>query len=225
MPTTIDFKKLLGGSPFPAVKLHMKLSAKCVEQIPVMLVALFDNDEESLMESRNKVFALESQADNIFDKLSSNLSRSKFLPVHRHDLVAIMREQEEIADTAQNIAGILSIHIDISPEQQQPLLNLANKSVETVHKAREVIRKLDSLIETGFKGPDVDELFELIDEVAKCEDGADMLGIDIVNNLYQHHKDKDPVSTIFVYQLTRWLGELADHAELVGSRMRLLVPR
>lgn len=225
MPTTISFKQLLGGSPFPPMKEHMKLSAKCVEQIPVMLEALFDNEEDALQAARNKVFELESEADRIFDNLSSGLSQSKFLPVHRHDLIAVLREQESIADTAQDIAGLLLIHLDIASELREPLLTLANKSVETVHKALSVIKMLDALVETGFKGPDVDHVFELIDEVAKSEDGADMLGIDLVDSIYRHHKEKDPVSTMFSYQLTRWLGELADHAELVGSRMRLLVGR
>ena len=225
MPTTIKFKQLLGGSPFPPLIKHMKLAAKCVEQIPPMLEALFADDEASLEDARKKVFDLESQADAIFDGLSSGLSQNKFLPVHRHDLIAVLREQESIADTAQDIAGLLLTHLDVSEELREPLLTLANKSVETVHKALKVIKTLDALVETGFKGPDVDHVYKLIDEVAKSEDGADMLGIDLVDNLYQHHKDKDPVSTVFTYQLTRWLGALADHAELVGSRMRLLVAR
>jgi predicted phosphate transport protein (TIGR00153 family) len=225
MATTISFKQLLGGSPFPPLKEHMKLSSMCVEQVPVMLEALFNNDEESLQEARNKVFDLESQADQIFDTLSSSLSQNKFLPVHRHDLIAVLREQEAIADTAQDIAGLLLIHLDVSSELRGPLLNLTNKAVEAVHGALDVIKMLDALVETGFKGPDVDHVYELIDNLSKTEDGADMLGIELVNTLYSHHKDKDAVSTIFTYQLTRWLGALADHAELVGSRMRLLVAR
>ena len=225
MPTTISFKKLLGGSPFPAMKAHMKLAHQCVEQIPMMLEALFDQDEASLQSTRNAVFDLESQADTIFDHLSSGLSQSKFLPVHRHDLIAVLREQEEIADTAQDIAGLLSIHLDVSAELREPLLELANKALETVHKAQKVIKKLDALVETGFKGPDVDKVYELIDEVARSEDGADMLGIALVDSLYTYHKNKDPVSAVFTYQLTRWLGNLADHSELVASRMRLLVAR
>ena len=225
MPTTISFKQLLGGSPFPAMKAHMKLAHRCVEQIPMMLEALFDQEEQTLQDIRKTVFDLESEADEIFDRLSSGLSHSKFLPVHRHDLIGVLREQEEIADTAQDIAGLLSIHLDVSPELRDPLLNLANKAVETVHKAQKVIKKLDALVETGFKGPDVDKVYELIDEVAKSEDGVDMLGIALVDSLYSYHKDKDPVSAVFTYQLTRWLGNLADHAELVASRMRLLVAR
>ena len=223
MPTTISFKQLLGGSPFPPLKEHMKISVQCVEQIPGMLQALFNGDEATLKESRAKVFELESQADTIFDSLSANLSQNKFLPVHRHDLIAVLREQEAIADTAQDIAGLLIINLDISSELRDPLLTLANKSVETCHRALDVIKTLDALVETGFKGPDVDNVYQLIDEVSQCEDGADMLGIDLVDTLYARHKDRDPVSTVFTYQLNRWLGELADHAELVGSRMRMLV--
>ncbi len=137
----------------------------------------------------------------------------------------MLREQESIADTAQDIAGLLMTHLDVSNELRESLVTLANKSVEACHRAKKVIKTLDALVETGFKGPDVDHVYELIDEVSKSEDGADMLGIALVDTLYQHHRDKDPVSTLFTYQLTRWLGELADHAELVGSRMRLLVAR
>lgn len=225
MPTTISFKKLLGGSPFPPLKKHMKLSSKCVEQIPIMLKALFDQDEDTLQAARGKVFELESQADEIFDGLSANLSLSKFLPVHRHDLIAVLREQEAIADTAQDIAGLLMIHLEVSSDLREPLLNLANKSQETVRSALAVIKTLDALVETGFKGPDLDKAYELIDEVCKSEDGADMLGIDLVDILYKNRKDKDPVATVFTYQLARWLGELADHAELVANHMRMLVAR
>jgi len=225
MTTTISFKQLLGGSPFPHMKEHMKLSAMCVEQIPLMLTALFDHEEQELIEKRKKVFELEGEADNIFDNLSSTLSQSKYLPVHRHDLLGVLREQEMIADTAQDIAGLLSIHLDIAGELREPILALTNKAVDTVHKAQKVVGSLDALVETGFKGPDVDTAFQLIDEVSRSEDGADMLGIELVDILYKHHKNKDPVSTQFTYQLIRWLGDLADHAEMVGSHMRLLIAR
>ena len=225
MPTTISFKKLLGGSPFPPLIEHMKIATKSVEQLPMMLQALFDGDGDTLQEYKTKVFDLESQADKIFDNLSSRLTEHKFLPVHRHDLIAVLREQELIADTAQDIAGLLMIHLDVSSELREPIITLANKSVETCHKARELVESLNILVETGFKGPDIDNVYELINQVSVSEDGADMLGIDLLDVLYRRHKERDPVSTIFTYQLIRWLGELADHAELVGSRMRMLVVR
>ncbi len=223
MTTTISFKKLLGGSPFPPLMEHMKLAAECVEQIPKMLHAVFDKDEAELNVLRARIFDLETKADHIYDDLSANLPQTKRLPVHRHDLIAVLQRQEMIADTAQDIAGIISINLNMASELRDPVLDLASKSLDAVQLARSVVKSLDALVETGFEGPDVDRVNSLVDELIKTEDGADMLGIEIMNVLHKHHQDKDPVSTIFVYQITRWLGELADNAELVGSHMRLLI--
>jgi uncharacterized protein Yka (UPF0111/DUF47 family) len=34
-----------------------------------------------------------------------------------------------------------------------------------------------------------------------------------------------PVSVMFWYQLIQWIGDLADYAEKVGDRLRLLIAR
>ena len=223
MTTTISFKQLLGGSPFPPLKEHMSISAQCVEQIPVMLQAIFDKDEAALKKVRLDVFELETQADHIYDKLSSNLPQTKVLPVHRHDLIAVLQQQENIADIAQDIAGLLSMNLEIASELKAPLMDLVARSNDSVQIALSVIKSLDALVETGFEGPDVDRVNELIDQLIETEDGIDMMGIELMDILHKHHKDKDAVSTVYVYQLIRWLGEIADYAELVGSHMRLLI--
>jgi predicted phosphate transport protein (TIGR00153 family) len=223
MTTTISFKQLLGGSPFPPMMEHMSLATECVEQLPPMIHAIFDRHEDKITQHRSTVFELETKADHIYDHLSANLPQTKYLPVHRHDIIAVLQQQEAIADTAQDIAGILNVHLDIAPELREPILNLAGKSQDAVRIALSVIKSLNALVETGFEGPDVDRVNELIDQLIQAEDGADMLGIELMNTLHRHHKDRDPVSTMFTYQVIRWLGELADHAELVGSHMRLLI--
>ena len=227
MPTTLDFRRFFGRSPFPPLQNHMKIAVQCAEKIPELLEALFAGDDAKLKDIKYRVFELESDADKVFDRLSSQLPMSMFLPVHRHDLIAVLRSQESIADTAQDIAGIIALHLDIAAELHTPLLSLAKKGVETCRRALTVINSLSSLIETGFKGPDVARVHDLIDEVYKSEDGADVMGIDLTQTLYLHHKEKgaDPVAIVFTFELIRWLGNLSDHAELVGSRTRLLIAR
>ena len=227
MPTTVNFKKLFGRSPFPPLKEHMKLAVKCVEMLPKMLEAMFAKDKGQLKELRYKIFEIETEADKVFDHLSSQLPQSMFMPVHRHDLIAVLRSQEEIADTAQDIAGLLHLHLEIPEELHKPLIALANKGVETCQEALKVVKSLEDLVETGFKGPDVERVHNLIDDVAKSEDGADMMGIDLTQTLYHHFhgKDVDAVSILFTYELIKLLGRLADHAELVGSRTRLLMAK
>ena len=227
MATTISFQRFFGKTPFPPMQDHMRLAVQCAEQVPSLLEALFTGDEGTLKDLKYKVFAVEREADKMFDQLSSQLPRSMFMPVHRHDLVAVLRSQEAIANTAQDIAGMLALHLDITDELRKPLIALTNKGVETCRRALAVIEYLSNLVETGFKGPDVDRMHELIDEVDESEDGADVMGIDLTDNLYLHHKDKDvdPVTIVFTYQLIRWLRELSDEAQRVGSRARLLIAR
>jgi len=227
MPTTISFQRFFGKTPFPPMQDHMRLAVQCAEQIPDLLDALFEGDEGALKALKYKVFDLEREADKMFDQLSSELPRSMFMPVHRHDLVAVLRGQEAIANTSQDIAGMLALHLDITRELRKPLASLTNKGVETCQRALAVIEHLSNLVETGFKGPDVDRMHDLINEVDESEDGADVMGIDLTNALYLHHKDKDAnaVSIVFTYQLISWLRELSDEAQRVGSRARLLVAR
>ena len=188
---------------------------------------MFSGDEGNLKDLKYKVFDLETEADKVFDRLSSQLPKSMFMPVHRHDLLAVLRSQEDIANTARDIAGIVGLHLDIATELQRPLIALANKGVDTCRQALTVIEFLDNLVETGFKGPDLNRIHDLIDEAYKSEDGADMMGIELTDTLYVHHKDKDadPVAIVFTYQLIQWLRGLSDHGERVGSRTRLLVAR
>ena len=227
MATTISFQRFFGRSPFPPVQEHMRLAVRCSEHVPKLLEALFSGNEADLKDLKYEVFELESEADKVFDQLSSQLPKSMFLPVHRHDLLAVLRGQENIANTAREIAGIVGLHLDINIELQKPLIKLANKGVDTCRKALAVIESLSNLVETGFKGPDVALAHDLIDEVYKSEDGADMMGIDLTDSLYLHHKDKnaDPVAIVFTYQLIQWLRGLSDSGERVGSRTRLLIAR
>ncbi len=227
MPTTLDFQRFFGRSPFPPVQDHMRIAIQCVEQVPELLEALFSADEASLKDLKYKVFELESEADKMFDQLSSQLPKTMFMPVHRHDLIAVLQSQEDIANTSRDIAGILALQLDISKALHKPLISLGNKGIETCHRALNVIEYLSNLVETGFKGPDVTRIHELIDEIDESQDGADLMGIDLTQTLYAHHKDKqaDPVVTMFTYQLITWLRDLSDHAEMVGTRTRLLIAR
>jgi uncharacterized protein Yka (UPF0111/DUF47 family) len=43
--------------------------------------------------------------------------------------------------------------------------------------------------------------------------------------LFLHEDEIKPVSVMMWYQLIQWVGDLADYAEKVGDRLRLLIAR
>ena len=65
----------------------------------------------------------------------------------------------------------------------------------------------------------------MVDELNKVEDETDELGIDLTRRLFAQEDDMNPVSVMMWYRLIQWIGDLADYAEKVGDRLRLLTAR
>ena len=65
----------------------------------------------------------------------------------------------------------------------------------------------------------------MVEELNSIEDDTDQMGMDLTHLLFAQEDDMKPVSVMFWYQLIQWVGDLADYAEKVGNRLRLLLAR
>ena len=45
------------------------------------------------------------------------------------------------------------------------------------------------------------------------------------NYLLAIEKDYNPVDVMFLYQILEWVGQLADHSELIGTQLELILAR
>ena len=88
-----------------------------------------------------------------------------------------------------------------------------------------IIEELDELLAMGFRGREASKVEEMVGELNRIEDETDELGIELSRRLFQHEDEIKPVSVIMWYQLIEWVGDLADYAEKVGDRLRLLIAR
>lgn len=226
MPTTIDFGKLFGKSPFKPMTEHMKIANECAMHMPSAVEAFFKGDKETLKEIKYSVFQLEADADKILEELQSRLPKSMFMPVDRGDLLAVMEGQESIADRTQDIIGLMiDLPMDVPEELQNAITRLTSRVTDAVAAAYEIIKGIEDLVETGFKGPHVSKVQSLIHDVVGIETDADTIGIDIAHSLFAHAKEMDPVSVVFLYQLINWIDDLADSSEKIAIRSRLLLAR
>jgi uncharacterized protein Yka (UPF0111/DUF47 family) len=57
------------------------------------------------------------------------------------------------------------------------------------------------------------------------ETDTDLMGISLSRALVLAGGQLKPVSVMFWYQLIQWVGNLADYAEKVGDRLRLMIAR
>jgi len=224
MATTNPLAKLLKRSPFKALQQHMRVVLECVRCIPGLFDALIAGDDAAVKSAKEAIFKWENEADDVKNDLRAHLPKSLFMPVDRRDILAILQEQDSIADTAQDIAGLLMERpMDVPEPLREPVRTLVARCVETCEHAARIIEELDELLETGFRGREVERVEVMLDELGKIEGETDRLGLELTRTLFQQEEQMSPVSVMLWYRMIEWIGDLADHAEKVGNRLRLLI--
>ncbi len=202
----------------------MQIVNGCVALVPPLFDALVAGDTKGVAETKDKIFAQEDKADKLKNQLRAQLPKSLFMPVDRRDLLELLQMQDCIADTAQDIAGLMmERNMEVLDEMREPLLNLVSRCVATCDFAAQIISEMDELVETGFGGNDANRVEVKVDELNTIEDETDELGMALAKTLFDNEDKMSPVSVIFWYQMIQWIGDLADYSEKVGDRLRLLI--
>lgn len=213
-------------SPFKPMQQHMATVHACVSLIPELFDQLIASDQNALVKTQEAIFAKEREADEIKHDVRSHLPRSLFLPVDRRDLLEVLEVQDTIADTAQDIAGLLlQRQMTVPDDMQEHLKQLIRRCVDACTQSKAIIDELYELIETGFRGPEAERVEAMVTELNRIETETDDLAIALARKLFGHEDEMSPVSVMFWYQLIEWIGNLADNAEKVGDRMLLLIAR
>ncbi len=217
---------LFGKSPFKPTQKHMEAVEKCASEIVALFEALFAGDRAQAEAHKDRVFELENEADDIKNQIRSQLPKSLFMPIDRRDLLDLLHAQDSIADTAQDVAGLLTIReLDIPEVFRDLLMVYVQRNVDAVRQCKSVIGLLDELLEMGFRGRDVDRVEEMVQKLSEIESETDDQGIELTRLLYQHGDEMSPPTFFLWYELFQKLGDIADYAEDVGDRLRLLVAR
>jgi predicted phosphate transport protein (TIGR00153 family) len=205
---------------------HIGVVLKCAAQVPELFEALSAGDKDRVVSIKERIYELEQEADDIKNELRAHLPKSLLLPVDRRDLLEVLDMQDSIADTAQDIAGLLFERpMEVPENLKDPLLALTRRCVDACDQAVKIIGELNERVETGFRGRESDRVSVMVAELNKIETDTDEMGTELVRRLFAQEDEMSPVSVIFWYELIQWIGDLADYAEKVGNRLRLLLAR
>jgi len=220
------FSRLFGQSPFLPLQNHMRVVLECAREIQPLIEALARGDQATVVKAKDRIFEREAEADRIKNELRLQLPRSLFMPVDRRDLLEVLHMQDAIANTAQDVAGLLIERQMSIPEfMHDPLIALTSRCIDTCEHSASIIEELDELLAMGFRGREVEKVDAMLAELNSIEDETDELGITLARSLFNHESEMDPVSVMMWYRLIEWIGDLADYAEKVGDRLRLLIAK
>jgi predicted phosphate transport protein (TIGR00153 family) len=220
------FSSLFGQSPIKPIQTHMDKVHQCAEKLFPFIKASINNDWEIAKKVRDEILQLENQADDIKKELRLNLPKNLLLPVDRSDMLDLISHQDKIANCTKDITGIMLGRKIIIPNQLSDLfVQYADTAIATSAQALKAISEMDELLSTGFRGREIDLVESLIEELDSLENKNDMLQIDVRAALFSQESNMPPVEVIFLYRIIDGIGELADFAQKVGSRMQLLISR
>ena len=216
--------KLFGKSPFEPLFQHMLKVKQCVDLVKPLMDAFLEGDFKKQEKIAKKIFKAEHEADLVKKEIRNNLPKSIFLPVARGDILRFLKEQDSIADSAEDLAAIFTLRKTPVPEQmKESVKDLVDKVMITCDRAMEVSSEIKALAETSFGGAEAHKVMDLIEQLKIDEWEADKAQMDAAKKMFSLEKELDPVSVMIWTHIFQELGTLANHAENAGDQMRSML--
>lgn len=203
---------------------HVDIAYRCTRQLVGFFEAAIAGNWEEAQAIREKIEALEHEADDLKKEIRLRLPKSLFMPVPREDLLELLLVQDKMANRAKDVSGlVLGRKMEIPPQIAEHFLEFVQRCVDAAKQARKSVRELDELFTAGFRGAEVSLVSSMIEELDRIETDTDDLQAKLRSELFRVETTLEPVSVIFLYRVIELTGEIADMAERVGRRLELLL--
>lgn len=216
--------KIFGKSPFEPLYQHMLKVNECVNLVKPLMEALLADDQEEVEVIAKKIFKAEHDADIVKKEIRSNLPKGVFLPVNRGDMLNYLREQDKIADSAEDLAVLVTLRKMRVPEElRENLKILVEKVLVTCETAMKISSEIKLLAETSFGGAEAEKVMDRIEELKLDEFEADKAQMKLAQKMFSIEAKLDPVSIMMWMNIFKELGALANHAENLGDNLRMML--
>ncbi len=220
------FLGVFGRSPIGPLQQHMATVHSAAKGLHPFFNAVLAQDWAQAEVAQIEITELEHHADELKRDLRMHLPKSLFLPVSRSDILELLSTQDNIANLAKDIAGlVLGRRMQIPSKIAQTYLALLERCVDACNQARKAIRELDELLDSGFRGNEVKIVEEMIVKLDEIETDTDEIQIKLRTQLFAIEESLPPIEVMFLYKIIEKTGQLADTADKVGSRLQLLIAR
>ncbi len=225
MPTT-PFMKMFTQSPFKLLQKHMNVALQSVQELPSFVEATTEKNWDVASKIQHNIVALEHQGDELKKEIRLHLPKSLFLPVTRGDILSMISGQDKIPNQAKDIAGLmLGRRMLLPKELQEGFHTLLIESIKACEQAQKIVNELDDLLESGFRGNEIQVVEKMIDELDIIERHTDDLQSQLRHRLFAIENNLSSVDVIFLYKLIEAVGRLADLAHAIGGTLQVLLAR
>lgn len=216
------FSDLFGQSPFAPLQFHMNRVALAVHALVELFSALRDNHTDQLLAVAQSVSSFEHDADLIKHDIRSSLKKNIVLPIDREALFEILTIQDQIADTAEDVAVLVTLYpIQFPAEMVDLFFRFLQENIDTFDRARQVILELNQLIESSFGGKEAEKVRHMVDDVAEREHRVDLTQRDVLKMLFALTPSMN-YATFYIWQrIIEKVAALSNVSENLAYRVRM----
>lgn len=219
-------EKLFGKSPFGPLVEHTRRVHATVELIRPFLEAYLEGEWERCEELHGEISKREHEADKQKNEIRDHLPKSVLLPVDRGDVLGYLKQQDAIADAAEDLTVLLTLrNVRTPPDLADRILDFADQVIRTSELLLDAGLELADLFEASFAGPEVDRVLSIVTQVNDQEWEADKRERAVTRELLAHEDGMDAVDLILWMRALDALGKVANHAENTGDLLRMMLAR
>lgn len=214
---------LLGRSPWGPLYEHMVKASECAERLMGLMDAFCRGDRQEVSEIGQQIIELEHEADQIKSDIRSHLSRSLLSSLDRADALALLQEQDPIADRCEEVARWMMARTTRVPDAVgTSLRDLAGNALDTVRQSGAIVQKLRDMSEMDPLEEDRQLLHDDIDRLHRVDQVAERQVQDLEAAIFRHESEMDPTSLWLLLQIGEAIGRVPHHAvNVVEAALRL----
>lgn len=218
------FFEMFKRSPFEPLREHMDAVMACARLVQPMFDAVGARDFAKLEALTKDVFVKEHDADLIKDEVRQTIPNTFYLPVYRGDLLGYLKLQDDIADSAEDVAVLLSIK---NLELPEAIGELAGDYLSSVVKVVELTEQLthtfQEAVEKGLQQAHTSVVHESVKAVEKAEWESDRTQYKLCKALFALENSISAVDIMLWFKIFGELGRMANVAESLADRIRRML--
>lgn len=220
------FFKIFGNSPVAPLQQHIEKVIACVEELVPYFNAVMKNDWVEAERIQNIIVDKENEADDIKNELRLHMPSGLFMPMDRRDILEVLDLQDQIANKAKDISGlVLGRRMTLPEKVQKDYMPFLSRCIDAIKVAQDAINELDELVTSGFRGNEVKRVIKLIKQLHVIEAETDAIQVKLRADLFEIEKTLPPIDVVFIYEIIKWTGDLADRSQSAGNRIQLMLAK
>jgi phosphate transport system regulatory protein PhoU len=208
---------------FDLLKKHAHLVLECVERLSLALEAYNKKDNTRLEEIAKHIFEIEKEADQLKRNIRGHLPKGLILPVERFELFMYLKEQDAIADVAEEILNWLSFkYVDIPKDLFKEIENLLLKSIEPLKYLENlIIYSADFLLNRNEDSRN--QAKEIVRNIRYSQYLAEEFGNKIKKEIFS--KVNEALNLFYILKLVDLILGIPHHAENTADLMRAMIAK